>query len=291
MGKMTGFLEYERKVSKEEAPEDRIKHWNEFHIPLSETEQKKQGARCMDCGVPFCQSGMIMGGMVSGCPLNNLIPEWNDLVYTGNWQQAYNRLKKTNSFPEFTSRVCPALCEAACTCGHWEDPVTCKANEHGIIENAYEQGYAAAKPPKVRTGKKIAVIGGGLTGLETAEYLAAKGNEVTVIEMAPAVGTAMYRSVTAAVVGNIEKDGGHIMTSHMFKGVKDGAVVVNSLASGYDLDVPADACVIAMGVHPDETIADAFEAAFDRVAVVGDTANPGNIADATSSGYAKAFVF
>ena len=131
----------------------------------------------------------------------------------------------------------------------------------------------------------------GLTGLETAEYLAAKGNEVTVIEMAPAVGTAMYRSVTAAVVGNIEKDGGHIMTSHMFKGVKDGAVVVNSLASGYDLDVPADACVIAMGVHPDETIADAFEAAFDRVAVVGDTANPGNIADATSSGYAKAFVF
>lgn len=141
------------------------------------------------------------------------------------------------------------------------------------------------------TGKKIAVIGGGLTGLETAEYLAAKGNEVTVIEMAPAVGTAMYRSVTAAVVGNIEKDGGHIMTSHMFKGVKDGAVVVNSLASGYDLDVPADACVIAMGVHPDEAIADAFEAAFDRVAVVGDTANPGNIADATSSGYAKAFVF
>ena len=141
------------------------------------------------------------------------------------------------------------------------------------------------------TGKKIAVIGGGLTGLETAEYLAAKGNEVTVIEMAPAVGTAMYRSVTAAVVGNIEKDGGHIMTSLMFKGVKDGAVVVNSLASGYDLDVPADVCVIAMGVHPDETIADAFEAAFDRVAVVGDTANPGNIADATSSGYAKAFVF
>lgn len=141
------------------------------------------------------------------------------------------------------------------------------------------------------TGKKIAVIGGGLTGLETAEYLAAKGNEVTVIEMAPAVGTAMYRSVTAAVVGNIEKDGGHIMTSHMFKGVKDGAVVVNSLATGYDLDVPADVCVIAMGVHPDETIADAFEAAFDRVAVVGDTADPGNIADATNSGYAKAFVF
>ena len=107
---------------------------------------------------------MNIMGMTSGCPLHNLVPEWNDLVYTGNWEQAYNRLKKTNNFPEFTSRVCPALCEAACTCGHWEDPVTCKANEHGIIENAYEQGYAAAKPPKVRTGKKIAVIGSGPAG-------------------------------------------------------------------------------------------------------------------------------
>ena len=141
------------------------------------------------------------------------------------------------------------------------------------------------------TGKKIAVIGGGLTGLETAEFLGAQGNEVTVIEMAPAVGTAMYRSVTNAILENIAKDGGHIMTSHLFKGVKDGAVVVNSLASGFDIDVPADACVIAMGVHPNEALAEEFEAAFDRVAVVGDTSDPGNIADATNSGYAKAFVF
>ena len=116
MGKSTGFLEYERKAGRGKAPEDRIKNWNEFHASLSEEEQRRQGARCMDCGVPFCQSGMMIGGMVSGCPLHNLVPEWNDLVYTGNWKQAYNRLKKTNSFPEFTSRVCPAPCEAACTC-------------------------------------------------------------------------------------------------------------------------------------------------------------------------------
>ena len=142
----------------------------------------------MECGVPFCQSGMVLNGMVSGCPLNNLVPEWNDLVYTGNWEQAYNRLKKTNNFPEFTSRVCPALCEAACTCGHWEDPVTCKANEYGIIENAYEQGYAAAKPPKVRTGKKVAVIGSGPAGLAAADQLNKRGHSVTVYERDDRVG-------------------------------------------------------------------------------------------------------
>lgn len=134
MGKATGFLEYEREVGRGEAPEERIKNWNEFHTPLSEEEQRRQGARCMDCGVPFCQSGMTIGGMVSGCPLHNLVPEWNDLVYTGNWKQAYNRLKKTNSFPEFTSRVCPAPCEAACTCSLYGYAVTVKENERAIIE-------------------------------------------------------------------------------------------------------------------------------------------------------------
>ena len=161
MGKPTGFMEYKREVSVAEDPKKRIQHFNEFHEHLPKEKQRLQGARCMECGVPFCQSGMMICGMASGCPLHNLVPEWNDLVYTGNWQQAYNRLKKTNNFPEFTSRVCPALCEAACTCGLNGDPVSTKENEYAIIENAYSEGYAAAKPPVVRTGKKVAVIGSG----------------------------------------------------------------------------------------------------------------------------------
>lgn len=142
----------------------------------------------MDCGVPFCQAGMNICGMTSGCPLHNLVPEWNDLVYTGNWQQAYNRLKKTNSFPEFTSRVCPALCEAACTCNLIGDPVATKENEYAIIENAYEKGYADPKPPKVRTGKTVAVVGSGPSGLAVADQLNRRGHSVTVYERSDRVG-------------------------------------------------------------------------------------------------------
>ena len=188
MGKATGFLEYEREVGRGEAPEERIKNWNEFHTTLSEEEQRRQGARCMDCGVPFCQSGMTIGGMVSGCPLHNLVPEWNDLVYTGNWKQAYNRLKKTNSFPEFTSRVCPAPCEAACTCSLYGDAVTVKENERAIIEKAYDSGYALPNPPSIRTGKKVAVIGSGPAGLAAADQLNKRGHSVTVFERNDRVG-------------------------------------------------------------------------------------------------------
>lgn len=137
MGKPTGFMEYDRCEAASVEPKERIKNFNEFHVFLSKENQQKQAARCMDCGVPFCQSGMTIAGMTSGCPLHNLVPEWNDLVYTGNWEQAYNRLHKTNNFPEFTSRVCPALCEKACTCGHWGSPVSVRDNEHGVIETAY----------------------------------------------------------------------------------------------------------------------------------------------------------
>lgn len=188
MGKPTGFMEYERQVSIAEEPKERIKHFNEFHTHLPKEKQQLQGARCMECGVPFCQAGMDLCGMTSGCPLHNLVPEWNDLVYTGNWQQAYNRLKKTNNFPEFTSRVCPALCENACTCGLYGDPVATKENEYAIIENAYEKGYAAPYPPKVRTGKKVAVIGSGPSGLAVADQLNKRGHLVTVFERHDRIG-------------------------------------------------------------------------------------------------------
>ncbi len=188
MGKPTGFMDYKREVSKDVKPKDRIKNFNEFHEHLSKEKQQLQGARCMDCGVPFCQAGMNICGMTSGCPLHNLVPEWNDLVYTGNWQQAYNRLKKTNSFPEFTSRVCPALCEAACTCNLIGDPVATKENEYAIIENAYEKGYADPKPPKVRTGKTVAVVGSGPSGLAVADQLNKRGHSVTVYERSDRAG-------------------------------------------------------------------------------------------------------
>ncbi|MDO4285155.1 MAG: glutamate synthase subunit beta [Eubacteriales bacterium] len=188
MGKPTGFMDYQREVSAETAPKERIKNFNEFHQHLSEEEQRRQGARCMNCGVPFCQSGMMLNGMASGCPLHNLIPEWNDMVYTGNWKQAYHRLLKTNVFPEFTSRVCPALCEAACTCGLHGDPVSTKENEYAIIERAYEEGYAAAKPPLARTGKSVAIIGSGPAGLAAAESLNKRGHAVTVYERDDRIG-------------------------------------------------------------------------------------------------------
>ncbi len=188
MGKPTGFLEYDRVTSEAVNPVDRIKNFNEFHAPLSKEKQKKQGGRCMDCGVPFCQSGMIIGGMASGCPLNNLIPEWNDLIYNENWEEAYRRLKKTNNFPEFTSRVCPAPCEAACTCNINTDPVTIKENEMCLVENAYESGFVKPIIPEVRTGKKIAIIGSGPAGLAAADQLNKRGHSVTVFERNDRVG-------------------------------------------------------------------------------------------------------
>ena len=223
MGKPTGFLEYERVEAKAVSPKERIKNFNEFHTPLSEAEQRCQSARCMDCGVPFCQSGMNIKGMTSGCPLNNLIPEWNDLVYTGNWEQAYNRLHKTSNFPEFTSRVCPALCEKACTCGLNGDPVCTKENEMAIIEHAYANGLAGPKPPKARTGKRIAVIGSGPSGLTCAGDLAKMGYDVTIFEaLHEAGGVLVYgipefrlpkKTVVASEIENVKKLGVKIETN------------------------------------------------------------------------------
>ena len=182
MGKPTGFMEYDRKNETAQEPLERIKHFNEFHTPMREKDRREQASRCMDCGVPFCQSGMMIHGMASGCPLNNLVPEWNDLLFRGNMEKALQMLRQTNNFPEFTSRVCPALCEAACTCGMNGSPVTSKANENAIAEYGYANGLMEAAPPKVRTGKKVAVVGSGPSGLAAADQLNKRGHDVTVYE-------------------------------------------------------------------------------------------------------------
>ena len=182
MGKPTGFLEYERRGNPGQTPLERIRHWNEFHPMLPEEERRKQGGRCMECGVPFCQSGVQLAGMFTGCPLHNLVPEWNDLVYVGNLNHALDRLRKTNNFPEFTGRVCPALCEAACTCGLNGDPVTVKENELAIIEAGFASGAVRPRPPRVRTGKRVAIIGSGPAGLAAADQLNRRGHQVTVFE-------------------------------------------------------------------------------------------------------------
>lgn len=188
MGKATDFMDHQRQNGPVREPSERISDYSEFHGSLSLEEQSIQGARCMACGVPFCQAGVMIAGMVSGCPLHNLVPEINYLVSKGNWEQAYSRLSKTHSFPEFTSRVCPALCEAACTCGLNNEPVSTKENERAVIEYAYEHGLVEAGTPKNRTGKKVAVIGSGPSGLAAADRLNRRGHLVTVFERSDRLG-------------------------------------------------------------------------------------------------------
>lgn len=188
MGKPTGFLEYDRETGKERLPEERILDFHEFHEQLPPERQKEQGARCMSCGVPFCQFGKMINGMASGCPLNNLVPEFNDLVYREQYELAYKRLQKTNCFPEFTSRVCPALCEAACTCNVNTEPVATKENERAIIDRAFADGLVVPQPPEVRTGKTVAVIGSGPAGLAAALLLNRRGHSVTIFERNDRIG-------------------------------------------------------------------------------------------------------
>ena len=188
MGKYTGFLEYTRTETSAKEPLERIKDYNEFHVQLSEEQRCEQAARCMDCGVPFCQNGKMLCGMISGCPLNNLIPEWNDLLYHNQKEQALKRLLMTNNFPEFTSRVCPALCEKACICGVYDSPVTVKENENSIIEFGFANGLMKPEIPEVRSGKRIAVIGSGPSGLAAADTLNKRGHSVTVFERSDRIG-------------------------------------------------------------------------------------------------------
>ncbi len=188
MGKPTGFLEYNRKNNMDVPTAERLTNFKEFHRSLSEEERKKQGARCMNCGVPMCQSAMKLSGMVTGCPLHNLIPEWNDQVYHGNYEHAFSRLIKTSNFPEFTGRVCPALCEKACINGEYGDAVTIHDNELFVIETAYANGYLQPRIPKVRSGKKVAVVGSGPSGLAAADELNHRGHQVTVFEREDRIG-------------------------------------------------------------------------------------------------------
>jgi glutamate synthase (NADPH/NADH) small chain len=182
MGKPTGFIEYLRELPVDRTPVERVRDWQEFHHHMDEKRLAHQAARCMDCGVPFCHTGRLISGMASGCPVNNLIPEWNDLVFRGLWREALDRLHKTNNFPEFTGRVCPAPCEGSCVLGISAPPVTIKSVENAIVDKGWEQGWIAPEPPAGRTGKRVAVIGAGPAGLAAAAQLNRAGHTVTVLE-------------------------------------------------------------------------------------------------------------
>ena len=188
MGKPTGFLEIKRELPADRSSRERLRDWKEFHLHLPVEKLQEQGARCMDCGVPFCHTGSLVSGMASGCPINNLIPEWNDLVYRGLWKEALARLHKTNNFPEFTGRVCPAPCEGSCVLGINEPPVTIKNIEVAIIDRGWDEGWVTAELPRARTGKQVAVIGSGPAGLCAAAQLNRAGHTVTVFERADRIG-------------------------------------------------------------------------------------------------------
>jgi len=184
MGKPTGFIEYLREIPVDRAPLERVHDYKEFHHHMEEKKLRNQGARCMNCGVPFCHTGKLISGMAAGCPINNLIPEWNDLVYRGQWKEALNRLHKTNNFPEFTGRVCPAPCEGSCVLGINEPAVTIKNIEAAITDRGWDEGWVIPTAPAVRTGKKVAIIGSGPAGLSAAAQLNLAGHTVTVFERA-----------------------------------------------------------------------------------------------------------
>ncbi len=179
MGKVTGFLEIEREQATRRKPEERIKDWFEIYEPFPEEKQRQQGARCMDCGVPFCHTG---------CPVNNLIPDWNDLAYNGRWEAAIRRLHATNNFPEFTGRICPAPCEASCVLGIDQPPVSIKLMERSIVDRAWDEGWIRPEPPEHNTGKRVAVVGSGPAGLAAAQQLRRAGHSVTVYEKNDRIG-------------------------------------------------------------------------------------------------------
>lgn len=267
MGKTTGFLEYDRVSEPSRPEEERIKDFKEFHEELSFEERRQQAARCMDCGIPFCQAGVMIAGMVSGCPLHNLVPEINDLVYRGRMEEAYLRLSMTHSFPEFTGRVCPALCEAACTCSLAGEAVTTRENEKSVIEYAFSHDLVKEVTSPVRTGKKVAVIGSGPSGLAAAQLLNRRGHLVTVYERNDRVGGLLRYGIP-----NMKLD-----KSVIDRRVKlmEEAGITFKVNANVGADIPAgdllkeyDAVVLACGAsHPRDIKAPGRDAAGIRFAV------------------------
>ena len=246
MGKPTGFMEYERDLGEDRDPLERIKDWNEFHIPLTVAKLQTQGARCMDCGIPFCHTGILLSGMASGCPINNLIPEWNDLVYRDQWQEALVRLHKTNNFPEFTGRVCPAPCEGACTLGISEPPVAIKSIECAIVDRGFEEGWIQAHLPELSTGKKVAVVGSGPSGLACAAQLNSVGHSVTVYERADRIGGLLMYGIP-----NMKLDK-HVVQRRIDLLAEEGVTFVTNCEIGKDLSAEQlrkenDAIVLCCG--------------------------------------------
>jgi glutamate synthase (NADPH/NADH) small chain len=223
MGKPTGFMEYQRKTVIDRDPKERARDFDEFHEHLDEKQRQEQGARCMDCGVPFCQSDY-------GCPVDNLIPEWNDLVYRGKWEDAFWRLLKTNNFPEYTGRVCPAPCESACVLGINEPPVTIKDNEATIIDRAYETGLMKPRPPESRTGKRVAIVGSGPAGLAAADQLNKAGHSVAVYERADRIGGLLMYGIP-----NMKLDKGLVEKRNAIM-AEEGIRFVPNTSVGTDVD-------------------------------------------------------